>query len=75
MFGSFSYSRNNSYLSLFFLCRQFGFLPVMFEASSLQLFKLGRIEHLRTVTEESVDFIKTFTDKDLKVSLRISSTH
>ncbi|XP_071836371.1 carnitine O-acetyltransferase-like isoform X3 [Apostichopus japonicus] len=52
--------------------RQFGFLPVMFEASSLQLFKLGRIEHLRTVTEESVDFIKTFTDKDLKSSAKLS---
>lgn len=51
----------------FFLLRMMGFLPTMFEASSLQLFKLGRIEHLRTVTNESVAFIKAFMNKDVKV--------
>lgn len=49
--------------------RMFGYLPSVFEASSLQAFKKGRMEHIRTVTKESAEFIKASNDKSYKVGL------
>ncbi|KAJ8033042.1 Carnitine O-acetyltransferase [Holothuria leucospilota] len=55
--------------------RMFGYLPSVFEASSLQAFKLGRMEHIRTVTNESAEFIKAFHDKSYKPADKLTILH
>ncbi|KAJ8033050.1 Carnitine O-acetyltransferase [Holothuria leucospilota] len=46
--------------------RIFGKFPRVWEAVSLQRFKLGRLDHIRTVTSETTAFIKLFHDENVQ---------
>lgn len=58
------------YKCILLMCRLFGYFPYVMEAVNLQIFKLGRPEHVRTVTKETVAFVRIFHDDNFTVSGR-----